>query len=470
MNHKSITIWVIPLLLLLLSLSLALFRLGNQSLQPWDEAWYATIARNVSKSTNPFLLHFNGNLYQDHPPLGFFAIAASFKLLGISEFSARFPMAIFGSLAVLLVFFIGKTLKNDIVGFCSSLILLSSRWFLFRARTANLEAVLLFTQLLVFYFAFNLKTRRQLHFLWFSFALSLLSKSAISLTLAPLVLLSTFNFIRADHKHWFLPTFYSLLVFTLTLTPWYLANYLVSGGSFLTHSIFDIGLRHGTSAGVTPEITKRTLLYLHSAIHKWYTPLFVSLSISFLYLKSRPIRWTLAYLLLSAFPYFLSTETQIWHLLPILPPMALLIPLVASEVTTRIYAPLTKNPSGRLFTQRSFSKVGHLLLLLLVLSISISSLRSYWSEFINLPKSVSHEARLAISSRAYPYPLILQDNTYAPTVIFYADQNVEVTQTPSIIKARPRPFQLIAHNYQLSAYSNYSVVDRSGDTVLTIFE
>src|SRR3990167_2768378 len=42
----------------------------------------------------------------------------------------------------------------------------------------------------------------------------------------------------------------------------------------------------------------------------------------------RQVRWLLLYLFLTAFPYFVSAQTQIWHLIPVAAPASLLIPLV----------------------------------------------------------------------------------------------------------------------------------------------
>src|SRR3989337_4099491 len=72
------------------------YNLGGFSLIDFDEAWYGEIARNIIKNHQPFLLTFNGQPYQDHPPFGFILIAFSFLIFGINEFSARFPSAVLG--------------------------------------------------------------------------------------------------------------------------------------------------------------------------------------------------------------------------------------------------------------------------------------------------------------------------------------------------------------------------------------
>jgi 4-amino-4-deoxy-L-arabinose transferase-like glycosyltransferase len=52
-----------------------------------DEALYATYAREVAAGGDLLLLAFD----VDKPPLGIYVMAASFKLLGVSEFAARVP-------------------------------------------------------------------------------------------------------------------------------------------------------------------------------------------------------------------------------------------------------------------------------------------------------------------------------------------------------------------------------------------
>ncbi|MBI3443152.1 glycosyltransferase family 39 protein [Candidatus Woesebacteria bacterium] len=432
------------------------FRLGDTSLRPWDEAWYASIARNALRATNPLELTFNGKVFFDHPPLGFYAIATSFAILGVNELSARLPMVIFALLTIVVLWQIGRKLSDSRIGLMAGLILISSRWYLVRARTANLESLLLLTQTLVFYYAYNAKDKWAYVKLWFFFALSLLSKTTISVTLLPLVLIATYRGIK-EKKFDFKTT---MLSFLLPLIPWYGYNIIKYGKEFINQNILNIGLRGGTASGVTFENTEKILLYLRSAVHKWYLPLWGSIVVSVIFLLKRPIRWLLAYLFLVGFPYFLSTKTEVWHLLPIIPPMALIIPTVSFLLIDKLARPKFINS-----LVKNIFVVG-------MLFIAFTSIRSFWYEFIT-ERGISDEARLGAAAAKIDAPLILQDITFLPTVVFYADKKEEIKGTfrdPLAIDGIKRPFQLITREFILKQTKGYRIIEQHGDLVLALYE
>jgi len=73
------------------------------------------------------LMHLNGGVYGDKPPLFFWLIAlSSYLWQGFTSFSVRFPSAVFGTLTVLLTFFLGKRLYSSRTGFFSGLVLATS--------------------------------------------------------------------------------------------------------------------------------------------------------------------------------------------------------------------------------------------------------------------------------------------------------------------------------------------------------
>lgn len=443
------------ILVFISSLALLVFRLGNTSLHPWDEAWYASISRNIVNTGNWLEMMFNGTPYWDHPPLGFWMQSLSFSIFGVSEFTARLPMAIAGALTIVVLYLIGKRLKSSYVGLSAGLILLSSRWWLMRARSGNLDSLLVLTQAIVFYLVLKVKRRKDLYLLWFFFGVSFLSKSAISATLFPLVAIKSYLFLK-ESKNWKGSLLHLIGWFLLPLIPWYGFNTLKHGLPFLERNIWVIGLRRMSGSGVSSETVSRTLLYLRSAVHRWYQPAILATSLSiFLTKKRKEIVWVLGYLILTTLPYFLSAEAEIWHMIPAMVPMALLIPLVASEL------------GQMMFKGRSIQ----VLMLIAFSVISIWSIREYWDSVIDLPKTVSHEARLGIKAQESELPLYLRDNTYAPTVIFYADKNVKTVNwvTREQIEELPKPFQMIVREFVLGEVGGYEEIAKSGDTLLVEF-
>jgi 4-amino-4-deoxy-L-arabinose transferase-like glycosyltransferase len=91
------------------------------------------------------LMHYNGKTYPEKPPLFFWLIAfSSFLWQGFSSFSVRFPAAFFGTLTVLVTFFLGKALYSSRTGFLSGLILATSLEFVYLSTRANIDTTLTF--------------------------------------------------------------------------------------------------------------------------------------------------------------------------------------------------------------------------------------------------------------------------------------------------------------------------------------
>jgi 4-amino-4-deoxy-L-arabinose transferase-like glycosyltransferase len=119
--------------------------LGQWDLWNPDEPRYAEVSREMVKGGDWILMHRNGAFYTDKPPLFFWAVAiSSFLWQGVTPFSVRFPSALFGTLTVLLTFFIGKRLYSSRTGFLSGLILATSAQFAYLSTRGNIDTMLTF--------------------------------------------------------------------------------------------------------------------------------------------------------------------------------------------------------------------------------------------------------------------------------------------------------------------------------------
>src|SRR4030043_187953 len=140
-NHQSGQIG----LLLVFCFVLFFINLGQWDLWNPDEPRYAQVAREMVNGGEWILMHFNGKVYGDKPPLFFWFIAlSSFLWQGFNSFSVRFPSALFGTLTVLLTFLIGKYLYSSRTGFLSGLIIATSVQFAFLSTRANIDTTLTF--------------------------------------------------------------------------------------------------------------------------------------------------------------------------------------------------------------------------------------------------------------------------------------------------------------------------------------
>jgi 4-amino-4-deoxy-L-arabinose transferase-like glycosyltransferase len=137
--------WAQAALLIGFCIVLYFLNLGQWDLWNPDEPRYAQVAREMVNGGDWILMHYNGKIYDDKPPLFFWLIAfSSYLWQGFSSFSVRFPAALFGTLTVLLTFFLGKILYTSRTGFLSGLILATSLEFAYLSTRANMDTTLTF--------------------------------------------------------------------------------------------------------------------------------------------------------------------------------------------------------------------------------------------------------------------------------------------------------------------------------------
>lgn len=137
--------WVQIAILVAFCFILYFVNLNRWDLWDPDEPRYAQVAKEMVSRGDWVLMHYNGKIYPDKPPLFFWLIAfSSFLWQGFSSFSVRFPAALFGTLTVLLTFFLGKTLYTPRTGFLSGLILATSFLFAYLSIRANIDTTLTF--------------------------------------------------------------------------------------------------------------------------------------------------------------------------------------------------------------------------------------------------------------------------------------------------------------------------------------
>ena len=137
--------WVQVIILTGFCFFLFFFNLGQWDLWNPDEPRYAQVAREMVNGGDWILMHFNGEIYADKPPLFFWLVGFSSYLLGgFHSFAVRSPSALFGTLTILLTFFLGKSLYTSRTGFLSGLILATSLGFAYLSTRANIDTTLTF--------------------------------------------------------------------------------------------------------------------------------------------------------------------------------------------------------------------------------------------------------------------------------------------------------------------------------------
>jgi len=249
--------WAQFALLLGLCFVIYFVNLGQWDLWSPDEPRYAEVSREMVNGGDWILMHRNGELYTDKPPLFFwFNGISSFLWQGVTPFSVRFPSALFGTLTVLLTFFIGRRLYSSRTGFLSGLILATSFQFAYLSTRGNIDTTLtFFTTASILCFIqwyqsnqegeISLKGMKGLSFYGYyvGMALATLAKGPVGFIL-PLLVTLLFLLVQKDWKGIkamrLLP---GMLLFLAIVLSWYLPAVLMGGKDYLNatllHHSFD---------------------------------------------------------------------------------------------------------------------------------------------------------------------------------------------------------------------------------------
>ncbi len=227
--HKSGTRFIVALVGLW-ALLYASFSLTRPPLLDDADSVHAEVAREILQRHDWITLYANGIRYLEKAPLLYWSMAASFKIFGVADWSARIPLALYTLALILITFSLGRRLfGSNAAGFYSALILLAS------------FGVFIFTRFLIPDVIVCLWMTAAMLFFWRSLeegehpsrtsavcfaaacALSVLTKGLIGVVF-PLGVVLLFLFINRNLRHllrWHLPL--GTVVFFLIAAPWHIA-------------------------------------------------------------------------------------------------------------------------------------------------------------------------------------------------------------------------------------------------------
>jgi outer membrane protein assembly factor BamB len=171
--------------------------LGSGPLWAADEQTYSQWAFHMFK-TGDYLTPwaFGGIFWVGKPPLFMWLMSLAYQVFGVNNFASRFWSAVFGTLSLVLVFYLGKKLYNLYVGFLSALVLGTFTTFYVFARHAMIDVPSVFFILASIYFlVLSEKTENTHRYVALSglfFGLAFMTKQIVAL-LIPLIAFSYFT-------------------------------------------------------------------------------------------------------------------------------------------------------------------------------------------------------------------------------------------------------------------------------------
>ncbi|MFI5171438.1 MAG: ArnT family glycosyltransferase [Chitinophagales bacterium] len=233
------------ILILLIGVILFVPFLGASPLFDWDEVNFAEASREMILTGNYTQTQIDFQPFWEKPPLFFWLQAASMKVFGINEFAARFPNAVCGIITLLVLFSIGKQLKDQRLGWLWVLAYAGSILPHFYFKSGIIDPWFnLFIFLALYYFIRYSGNSFYLRYLFYSgilLGLAVLTKGPVAGLIAGLVILIYFIIQRF---RFFPPLKHILLYFVfiaLPIIPWITIEIINNGtwfiGEFLKYQL-----------------------------------------------------------------------------------------------------------------------------------------------------------------------------------------------------------------------------------------
>ncbi len=203
--------------------------IGNYALMDVDETRYVGIARDMFNSKDFLSLYLNGDYFFEKPPLYFWGECISFGLWGVvNEFSARFPVALYGTLTCFLLYFTGKKIVSKSFGIISALILGTSMEFVILSKFAILDIVLAACTTFSTIFGFMTyfcKEENKKYFWWLFYIFSGLAVMAKGIPgfVIPFGTMFFVSIVSGRFKEIFKPKYFVIgsILFLTVVVPWH---------------------------------------------------------------------------------------------------------------------------------------------------------------------------------------------------------------------------------------------------------
>jgi len=208
--------------------------LGNVPLRDWDEGTRALVAREIYRTGNWLYPTLGGKPYLLKPPLMDWAIALSYRIGGINEFTTRLPGTLFSACGVPLLYLVGKELfRQSLPGILAAGIYLTLLPVVRHGRLAMLDGTAVsFFLLLLLCLLKSRQDRRWAVGVGFGLGLICFTKGLLVVPLAAIAL----TFLLADRQFALLKSPYlwlGLLLGNIPVLAWYAAQWQHYGASFL---------------------------------------------------------------------------------------------------------------------------------------------------------------------------------------------------------------------------------------------
>jgi len=241
-------------LLIILCVFFLFFGLNFYPILDTQEALFATISKNIIENNNYNVLMLNMQPFLDKPPLYFWLITQSIKIMNVfNEISIRLPNTILSTLLIFFTYFMGKKVLSIKFGLSSAIILLTSLFYLLLSHLAILNIAFIFFITSALYLSFlaiiKEEKSKSKKFLWYGFyifcGLACLAKGILGIIL-PVMVISSYCLFTQNIKELYKPSHIipGIILFMAITIPWYYEMYNNFGSDFISNYIFIPDFRH----------------------------------------------------------------------------------------------------------------------------------------------------------------------------------------------------------------------------------
>lgn len=234
-EYKLLTIFII-------SLIICLFNINGFPIYILDEAKNAEAAREMLYNSNFIVPTFNDQLRTDKPPLHYFFMILSYKIFGVSAFSARFFSSVFGALTLAGTYYFINLLSDYKRAVLSWFVLISAVFFVQLFHQAVPDPYLVFfvsMGLFCFLAYYNRRKEIFLYLFYVFLGFGILSKGPVAIVL-PFIIVAIYLHLKKElfsRKIFRYSPFLGLLIILAISAPWYVAVHYATDGIW-THGFF----------------------------------------------------------------------------------------------------------------------------------------------------------------------------------------------------------------------------------------
>lgn len=255
-------------LLLIIALAGAFLFQGTRGLYETTEGRYAEVGREMALSGDYLVPTLDGHPHLTKPPVYYWMIAASLRIVGHGTYAARFPGGVAYFICVWLVYALGRALWDRRSGLVCGLVYASSLLPAMGAASVATDMVLAMWELaaVLCYVCAHRSSRARLWFdlMWLSWGLAFLTKGPPGML--PLLPLIVFHiWVRRPARLLVLPE--GLLLFAVVGFSWYLyVSSVVDGqlGRFLGDEV--VGRVASDKFGRNPQWYMGPVIYLSTLL------------------------------------------------------------------------------------------------------------------------------------------------------------------------------------------------------------